>query len=960
MSEGKGIGADPEEGAQASPLNQTIRVYLTGKGPSDAVDWEFFCSSGRNRGRWTSIPLPSNWEQHEFGDYNYGYDLPPEKHDEVGTYRTAFTIPEAWKNRHVRLVFEGAMSETSIRVNGQATGAVNQGGYLPFRYPLNGKHFRGSLVPPVLKYGESNELEVRVAKRPSNHSLDVAERSADYWVFGGIYRPVYLESLPLEFIDRVAIDAAHDGRISLEAYIQDHSDLKTKDVAESGELNFVDYIEAQIFTEEGEPFGDVLAKQIGGPTATVRLQAQLNNPAMWTPETPNLYRLRTRIYKSGDLVHERFDSFGFRTIEIRPREGLFLNGERLLVKGVNRNGMDPYTARAIDPASAWDDARMIKSMNANLVRAHLPPSKAFMEACDRLGLLFIIELSTWKYPAIDSPVARELAYRLVTHYHNHPSLIMWANGNEGGFNRDIDPIFGMFDLQNRPVIHPWAVFNGLNALHYPSYAQLEAALRQPWLVLPTEFLHGVFDGGHAAGLSDYWDLMRGSPNAAGGVLWCWADAGLFRTDSKQIDTEGNYSADGIVGPMREKEASFYGIREIWSPIHIAPEGDSSTFGGSLSLENRFSFKNADTCTLHWSLIDYPHPRDSNPGAPFTKESGQLRLPSLPPGESGMLGLPLPPNWRDYDSLAVRVKGEDGTELMKWAWAIEHTSDRLADKESDWSSSIVEISPFVFRVGRFSYKFSPQTGQLLSCQLDQRDIGFGNGPRLYAQSPGSVSDFDSSEWTVRLERDEHQVVIASTQPRGESSFKWTLSACGSLSLEYIFQPPADPLEYLAVGMDLREEAIQSKRWLGKGPHRIWANRQKGPQFSLWKNPFNDTVPGESWDYPAFKGIFGDVHWMDLSTTSGVSLLVELEEAADLGVLRPKNANHDGAGRAHKYGPVKASWAYPKSGGLFFFHKLPAIGSKLNHAADLGPQSEPQVLSEPIRGKVTFSWIKEAEI
>jgi beta-galactosidase/beta-glucuronidase len=96
--------------------------------------------------------------------------------------------------------------------------------------------------------------------------------------------------------------------------------------------------------------------------------------------------------------------------KLRPGDGLYLNGVRILVKGVNRNGLHADTARAIDPEEAWNDARLIKAMNANLVRSHLPPSKAFMEACDRLGLLFMSELTSWQRPAIDTPIARNLAY----------------------------------------------------------------------------------------------------------------------------------------------------------------------------------------------------------------------------------------------------------------------------------------------------------------------------------------------------------------------------------------------------------------------------------------------------------------------------------------------------------------------------------------------------------------------
>jgi hypothetical protein len=149
---------------------QTERVYLSGQGPSDAVEWDFYCSSGRRSGEWTTIPVPSNWEQHGFGGYDYGHVPADEKQDEVGTYKTTFMVPKEWEKRIVRLVFEGSMTETSIKVNGQAVGAPHLGGYLPFSFPLNAdNHFRKGQMPPLLRYGEENVT----AKR---------------WLGGGPYR----------------------------------------------------------------------------------------------------------------------------------------------------------------------------------------------------------------------------------------------------------------------------------------------------------------------------------------------------------------------------------------------------------------------------------------------------------------------------------------------------------------------------------------------------------------------------------------------------------------------------------------------------------------------------------------------------------------------------------------------------------------------------------------------------
>jgi hypothetical protein len=927
---------------------QTERIYISGKGPSDAVEWDFHCSSGRRSGEWTKIPVPSNWEQHGFGGYDYGHVPSEEKHDEVGTYRTTFKVPEDWKNKVVRLVFEGSMTETSVRVNGQAVGSAHLGGYLPFTVPLNGyNHFREGQMSPVLRYGELNELEVTVSKKPSNLSLDLAERQGDYWVFGGIYRPVYLEVLPKDFIRRTAIDAGVDGRLVVDAFLQHDDDIKTKNLSE---LDFVDAVEAQVFTLEGAPVGQGFRTKIPGPVNRVRLEAHAGKIATWTPESPTLYQLRTRLLKGDEVVHERFETFGFRTIELRPGDGLYLNGVRILVKGVNRNGFHADTARAIDPGEAWNDARLIKAMNANLVRSHLPPTKAFMEACDRLGLMFISELTAWQRPAMDTPVARNLAYDLVTTYHNHPSYIMWANGNEGGFNKEVDELYSLIDLQDRPVIHPWAFFDGVDALHYPGYKEFSRALERPFVVFPTEFLHGMYDGGHGAGLADYWALIENSPVAAGGVLWCWADAGVARTDKDGwIDTAGNWSADGIVGPRREREASYFTIREIWSPVQIPLRKIPSGFDGTLPVENDYFFTTLDRCRLEWQLVRYGNSQADNTNAAVFAE-GSISLPAIDPGGKGSVRLPLPEDWQANDALVLKATGSDGKELMQWSWPLR--SDVAEVLAASAKSGLEQTGPMVFSAGDVDWSFDPATGRLLRCAVNGKETGLGNGPVLYAGTKiGALKH--TGAWTVETSRVEDTFVISSRQSGSGSKFSWTLHADGRAELDFAFAPMDEELTYCAVGFDLPEENVAAKRWMGAGPYRIWANRRQGPQFGLWENNYNDTIPGHTWDYPAFKGVFGDVDWMALNLESGSSLLIQPEGLADVGVLRPSNVKDLGdKTRDSNRGPRTATWDYPEFGGLFLFHKVPAVGTKFRAAAGMGPQSQPEQLPGPINGRVTF--------
>ena len=117
------------------------------------------------------------------------------------------------------------------------------------------------------------------------------------------------------------------------------------------------------------------------------------------------------------------------------------------------------------------------------------------------------------------------------------------------------------------MLHPWAIYSGINTDHYENYDSTVRLSAGPDIFMPTEFLHGLYDGGIGAGLRDYWDVMGRSPTVAGGFFWAFADEGIERTDRDgRIDNMGNSAPDGIVGAHHEKEGSYFAVKEIWSPV----------------------------------------------------------------------------------------------------------------------------------------------------------------------------------------------------------------------------------------------------------------------------------------------------------------------------------------------------------------------------------------------------------
>ena len=193
---------------------ETERQYLSGTGLGNTVTWQFRVSEGRNSGRWSKIEVPSQWELQGFGEYTYGrwYKKPGVKNPsmEEGTYKRSFRVPRNWQGQNIRLWFDGVMTDTEVLVNGQSAGPVHQGGFYRFSYD----------VTELLKYGSSNQIEVRVKKHSDNRTVNAAERKADWWLFGGIYRPVWLEAKPATHIERLAVDARADGELKVEVHLQ--------------------------------------------------------------------------------------------------------------------------------------------------------------------------------------------------------------------------------------------------------------------------------------------------------------------------------------------------------------------------------------------------------------------------------------------------------------------------------------------------------------------------------------------------------------------------------------------------------------------------------------------------------------------------------------------------------------------------------------------------------------------
>ncbi|ACB74568.1 glycoside hydrolase family 2 sugar binding [Opitutus terrae PB90-1] len=966
-------------GAKAS--TKTECIYLSGRDAASAVPWEFRVSAGARAGEWATLPVPSNWELHGFGTLSYHSTTPSES----GEYRHRFVVPKEWAGARIKLVFDGVMTDARVSVNGRPARPVHQGGFYRFSYD----------VTNLVRCGEENLLEVAVYETSSNDGVNRAERTGDYWNFGGIFRPVWLEVSPPQAIERLAIDARADGAFSVDVFVEGEGSAAQ--------------VEVQVFGRDGSPVGPAWRSPLHHPaesqqprtwsdrtTFVARLTGMVAAPLTWTAETPHLYAAEVRLLDAaGTELHRRRARFGFRTFEIRRGDGFYLNGQRIVLQGANRHSFNASTGRALSEVDHREDIRLMKEMNATAVRmSHYPPDERFLELCDELGLYVLDELAGWQ-KSYDTAVGRQLLAAMVQRDVNHPSVLLWDNGNEGGWNTELDDDFAKWDPQRRPVLHPWQIFSGVNTAHYRLYPQLPALVagletawrydpndagkrrEQPLIYLPTEFLHGLYDGGAGAGMEDYWTLMRSGKTFGGGFVWAWMDEGVRRPDTGEIDVHGNQAPDGILGPRREREASFYTLKELWSPIAVvAPQGRelSDDFDGRLTIENRHSFTNTSECRFAWELRRLPESRqDESKAKPQATgiAAGVAVAPQIAPGARGELQLALPENWRDADVLALRVEDPSGRELWTTTWALpgverfagiamEGASPDAAKARNQITggtpvprgmgvppmSAIEQPGALVVTASELVVRFDRITGALAEIGRRDKKLSLGSGLRALTQSSvlsSLTTRAEGGDYVISCRYGNGDERVAA--PAGLRSVEWRVRADGWIDCAYLYAGTKGST-FQGVGFDLPGAEIRGKSWVGDGPYRVWQNRRRGVTLGAWSTAYNDTITGwRGFEYPEFKGFFSGVRWLTLDTTAGSLTIVPQTPGLFVQVMRPDLP------------PVelqaKTALALPDAD-LGVLHAIPAIGTKFSRPEEMGPQGQTPEVQPEYRGAFSLKW------
>ncbi|MBV5283672.1 MAG: DUF4982 domain-containing protein [Paludibacter sp.] len=408
----------------ASTTNLKAQQITHGKQLFDS-NWKFFLGdpTGVNTvdfddKDWRDLDLPHDWSIEGTLDAknpmgNDGGYFPAG----VGCYRKTFTLPAAVKGKLVSIYFEGVYMNAEVSINGKLLG-VHPYGYTSFSYDLT----------PYLKLNSKNVLSVRV---------DNSKQKNCRWYSGsGIYRHVWM----------VVSDPIHVAQWGVTVTTPNVSTKKATVIVktlvknETGLAQNVS-LKTTLLDANARKAGDnqLLVQLPANSEKEFEQSIQVDNPLLWTPETPHLYQAQVRIEKNKKTIENVKTNFGVRSIKFTTENGFQLNG-----KTVKLNGGCVHHDNGCLGAAAFDRAEerrveILKSAGFNAIRtSHNPPSEAFLDACDRLGMLVIDEaFDGWKEKKNDYDYAilfdawwqRDIE-SMVKRDRNHPSIIMWSTGNE--------------------------------------------------------------------------------------------------------------------------------------------------------------------------------------------------------------------------------------------------------------------------------------------------------------------------------------------------------------------------------------------------------------------------------------------------------------------------------------------------------------------------------------------------
>ncbi len=717
-------------------------------------------------GSWGKIPVPGCWEA-------YGYCKPSydKANPLTGYYRTTFSVPTEWKGKRIVLRLDGVLYGYDLWINGKKAGSWRSG--------YNTALF--DITPYISKKDGEQELAMKVITRFPGSDFDYN----DDWAPSGIFRDVTLMAVPETHLSDLTIHAKLSGEVSVDTEIAN---------AKKGTT-----VKHEIYDMQGNMVGT----------------SKVDNPQLWTAETPYLYTLRTMLMQKKDTLQVFTNRFGFRETTIEGNV-LKLNGKPIKLRGVTCHSTDPVTVKVINEESILRDMKLMKEASVNYIRtSHYPREPRFYELADSLGFYVIDEVPFGFGDKLLSdtayyPVLQQRAQATIRRDKNHPSVIIWSLGNENPLT-DICIRLGEYvssELDpSRPYCYPQVgsyfrrFFEGENAKgfpskapiyspHYPTTGQIAGFYQhRDRPVIFTEYCHTL-----GISLEDHdrqWEIIQRTPGIAGGSVWEWVDQGMpfkdsldnrygyeekvFTSDNGGFEMYGNKGTDGLLYADRTPLPNYYELRRNYARAFV-----SSLKGNVLTIVNRYDFLNLkDNVTFRWTLIC---DRDTVRTGAFTIDCA--------PHDSATYRMELPEQ-TGLSLLRFDVVDAQGHEFLNQSFVMSKPSfSVIGTKGCDTATP-----SFLVRVGR-----KATMAELI--KVGDKRI------ERYLQPVGN--------------------------PYVKADIKTKKCPDGSLAVNYTLTPDTTADRFLSeIGVAwLLPKEIDRVQWLGMGPLASYPGRCKANNYNIW--------------------------------------------------------------------------------------------------------------------------------
>lgn len=571
-----------------------------------------FYTPGYDDTAWEDFTIPGLFETNGYGDAiykNIGYawatqfeNNPPiveEKNNYTGSYRKTVNIPASWKGESILLHVGSATSNLSVWVNGKFVG-----------YSEDSKVAAEFDLTKYLTPGKENLIAMQVMRWCDGSYFE----DQDFWRLTGIAREVYLYARPKAHIADLFITPD-----LTDNYTNGTLNIRLTPVNAKGKQAVLTLLDSKGATVKTETL-----RLASGEAST---NWSIASPLKWSAETPNLYRLRVDLVDGSGLVESFTQNVGFRKVEISGGN-LRVNGQPVLIKGVNRHEMDPDGGYVISVERMVQDIQIMKQLNINAVRTcHYPDDPRWYDLCDKYGLYLVAEanIETHGMGYGEKTLAKVPRFeqthlernRNNTHtFKNHPSIIIWSLGNEAGYGANFEKAYDEVKAYDpsRPVQYERAGLERGTDIFCPMYYDYKdcesyARGNDPRPLIQCEYAHAM--GNSEGGFAEYWELVRKYPKYQGGFIWDFVDQAIRskNKDGKEIfayggdfgrypATDHNFNCNGFISPDRKLHPHAYEIgyyyQDIWTAMKDADNG-------IIEVYNENFFRDLSNVSLTWSL-----------------------------------------------------------------------------------------------------------------------------------------------------------------------------------------------------------------------------------------------------------------------------------------------------------------------------------------------------------------------